>query len=589
LQIEALRRVAGRERDLIETLRQRARLALSEEVRLELFQGAKQVATDLGDAVLAEAIVREVLSHDDGNLWAITELTNARRAAEDWPETLKLLLRRAELEADSRVLYDVRYEAARVASERLGDKAAAIRLYAQLFDDDPMDTVAGHALKDLLLETGAYEQLIQTLSRLVDVATSPEQRAELRMQLANVYVERLGNTQSAIAELLSVLEELPNHAHAVLELSKIYEKLGANEEIAELLERQIRQADADNDNGAKIELLMRLAEVSETRLGDVGRARSTYRSVLDVDAHNRPALEALVRIEESQGELAEASELLQVILGTTNGGDRAQIGVRLATMRLRLNDLGGALQALKLVLADDPRNSEVRSRARALSEKMEDWDGVTLLLADEADLSENPTEKVTLLREAARIRAEKSQDWAAAAAFLEKASAVAPGDRELLLSLCDAYTSCGRAREAATALERIVESYGGRRTKELGEIHRRLALAYLSLSEPARGKEELEKAFRIEPGNVRVIALLADVCLQIDDAKRAQQLYSSLIIQIPKLGPDSPISKAEIYAHRGEASRRLGEKQKAISDFERALQADPSLESVRAKLAELKS
>lgn len=111
----------------------------------------------------------------------------------------------------------------------------------------------------------------------------------------------------------------------------------------------------------------------------------------------------------------------------------------------------------------------------------------------------------------------------------------------------------------------------------------------MSQGEPDRAKDELEKAFRIEPGNVRVIALLADVCLQINDAKRAQQLYSSLIIQIPKLGPDSPISKAEIYAHRGEASRILGEKQKAISDFERALQVDPTMESVRAKLAELKS
>ena len=116
-----------------------------------------------------------------------------------------------------------------------------------------------------------------------------------------------------------------------------------------------------------------------------------------------------------------------------------------------------------------------------------------------------------------------------------------------------------------------------------------MALAYLSLGEPNQGKEELEKAIRIEPGNVRVIAMLADVCIQINDAKRAQQLYSSLIIQIPKLGPDSPISKAEIYAHRGEASRLLGEKQKAISDFERALQADPTMESVKAKLAELKS
>ena len=589
VQIEALRRAAGRERDLIETLRQRARLTLSEDLRVELYQAARQVAASLGDSGLAETIVRELLSYDDANLWAITELTDLRRAAEDWAETLRLLLRRADLEADARILYEVRSEAARVAKERLGDNATAIRLYTQLFDDDPMDSASGHSLRNLLMETGAYELLIQVLSRLVDVASSPEQRADLRLQTCAVYDQHLGNPQAAISELTAILDEMPNHASAVVALSKIYEKLGANEDMAELLERQIRQAADDGNRPAQVELLMRLAEVTETRLGDATRAMGTYRSVLDVDAQNRPAMEALIRIQTDLGELSDAAMLLQALIEIATESERIELGVRLADMLVRVGDEAGALSALKRVLASDPRNQEVRVRARALSEKMSDWEGVAMLLSEEAELAGTPAEKVALLREAARIRGEKTQDWSASAALLERASGVAPNDRELLLALCDAYTACGRAREAATALERIVESYGGRRTKELGEIHRRLAAAYLSLGEPTQAKEELEKAFRIEPGNVRVIALLADVCLQINDAKRAQQLYSSLIIQIPKLGPDSPISKAEIYAHRGEASRLLGEKQKAISDFERALQADPTMESAKAKLAELKA
>jgi len=375
----------------------------------------------------------------------------------------------------------------------------------------------------------------------------------------------------------------------VVALSKIYEKLGANEDIAELLERQIRQAEAASDVQAKVELQIRLGEVCETRLGDVERALATFRLVLDSQPNHRAAIEALIRLRENQGDYAEAATLLESLVGIVSDAERSTLGVRLADTRERVGDERGALAALQRALVSDPRNKEIRMRARALSEKMGDWDGVAVLLSDEANLVEATADKVGLLREAARIRAEKTQDWSKAAALLEQASAFAPNDRDLLLSLCDAYTSSGRAREAAMALERIVESYGGRRTKELGEIHRRLAQAYLSQSEPDRAKDELEKAFRIEPGNVRVIALLADVCLQINDAKRAQQLYSSLIIQIPKLGPDSPISKAEIYAHRGEASRILGEKQKAISDFERALQADPTMESIKAKLAELKS
>ncbi len=589
VQLENLRRVPGRERELIDTLRQRARMTLSEQFRAELFQQARQVAAAINDNAIAETIVRELLGFDDANLWAIAELTVLRRGAQDWAETLKLLLRRAELESDGRTLHDIRHEAALVAKDRLSDTATAINLYSQLFDDDPMDEVAGDSLKSLLLETKAFDQLIQILSRLVDVAKGPSERAELRLQLALVYDENLEKPQAAIAELNSILEDTPNYAAAVVALSKIYEKLGANEDMAELLERQIRQAETDGDVEAKIALQVRLGEVCETRLGDIDRALATYRSVLESRPQHRPALESLIRLRENQGDIAGAASLLESLVAVASEAERSSLDVRLADMRERVGDDKGALAALQHALASDAMNKEIRVRARALSEKMGDWDHVATLLSDEAALVEAATDKVGLLRDAARIRAEKLQDWSSAAALLEQASTFAPNDRDLLLSLCDAYTASGRAREAATALERIVESYGGRRTKELGEIHRRLAQAYLSQGEPDRAKDELEKAFRIEPGNVRVIALLADVCLQINDAKRAQQLYSSLIIQIPKLGPDSPISKAEIYAHRGEASRILGEKQKAISDFERALQADPTLDAVKAKLAALKS
>jgi tetratricopeptide (TPR) repeat protein len=214
---------------------------------------------------------------------------------------------------------------------------------------------------------------------------------------------------------------------------------------------------------------------------------------------------------------------------------------------------------------------------------------VAQLIVNQAEGTEAVPERVQLLREAAALRAERMQDLSGAAEILERASSLVPDDRELLLLLCDAYNQCGRGDRAAEALERIVASYGGRRSKELGDIHRRLGEAYLSQGDAGRAKEEFEKAFRIEPGNVRVISRLAEVCLTTGDAKRAQQLYSSLIIQLPKLEPGGPITKAFIYGRRGEASLLLGEKDKAKQDLERALKEDPSLDWVRAKLESLKA
>jgi Tfp pilus assembly protein PilF len=136
-------------------------------------------------------------------------------------------------------------------------------------------------------------------------------------------------------------------------------------------------------------------------------------------------------------------------------------------------------------------------------------------------------------------------------------------------------------------LEKIVQSFGGKRSKELAEIHRRLSKAYLSDGDTARATDELDKAFRIEPGNVHVLKELGDVSIQAGDLKKAQQMFRALLLQ--KLEAGGPITKAQVFASLGDVHLRLGEKEKAAQMLERALATDASLERARQLLAEAKS
>jgi tetratricopeptide (TPR) repeat protein len=357
----------------------------------------------------------------------------------------------------------------------------------------------------------------------------------------------------------------------------------------ELLEQQVESARGRGALDVEMELQLRVAEVSERRLGDVGRATRTYRLIVERKPEHRGALDALARIYQEQSESEELAAVLSTLVGSTSGEEQEGYAIRLADTRLALGDSVGAAAALEVALAANGQKQVIRQRLRKLYEEQNDWAKVSELVVSQALSSSSIPEQVQLLREAATMRAERLQDLNGAAEVLEKASALVPDDRELLLQLCDAYNQCGRGDRASEALERIVASYGGRRTKELGDIHRRLGEAYLSQGTADRAKEEFEKAFRIEPGNVKVIARLAQVCLSTGDAKRAQQLYSSLIIQIPKLEPGGPVTKAIIYGRRGEASLLLGERDKAKMDLERALKEDPSLGWVREKLESLKA
>jgi tetratricopeptide (TPR) repeat protein len=368
-------------------------------------------------------------------------------------------------------------------------------------------------------------------------------------------------------------------------LSELYERTQRDEELAELLSTQIDAARARGDVAAELAFQVRLGEICESRLGDRARAIDTYRGVLARDARHRGALDALARLLRADGQKAEAAEVLSQLLGMESGAAAVERALELADVQIELGDKVAAAEALERGLAADEQHVELRRRLRAIYESLEEWEKLSALAAREAGFAPTPEEAVKLLRQAASILSSKRGDHAGAAELLDRATQHKPDDRDLMLELCDRYSSSGRGKAAAQVLEKIVASYGPKKTKELGEIHRRLANAYLAESETQKALEELDKAFRIEPGNVSVLTQLGEVAMRVGDHKKAQQMYRALLLQ--KLDDNGPIKKSFVFMRLGEIHEALGEKPKAMQMYERAVQTDGSPEA-KAKLEALK-
>ncbi len=277
--------------------------------------------------------------------------------------------------------------------------------------------------------------------------------------------------------------------------------------------------------------------------------------------------------------------MLDKLLSASSGQAAVTISLELASVAQKLGSQEVATSALERGLLQDERSPELRSRLRSCYEVTKSWDKLAALLARDADFAATPEESVDLLRKAAAIHAEERGDHALAAEVLNRASQLRPDDRELLLSLCDEYSASGRGRDAASVLVKIIESYGSKRPKELGEIHRRLANAYLAEGENQKALEELDKAFRIEPGNVNVLTLLGQVALDVGDYKKAQQMFRALLLQ--KLDDAGQLKKSEVFLRLGEIHEKLGEAPKALQMYERAVQTD-GLEAAKQRLAALK-
>jgi tetratricopeptide (TPR) repeat protein len=201
-------------------------------------------------------------------------------------------------------------------------------------------------------------------------------------------------------------------------------------------------------------------------------------------------------------------------------------------------------------------------------------------------LTPQAAEQLRLLKLAAEIHLLRRKAPEDAIPILERAAALAPQDRELLVVLCDAYSSARRGREAAQVLEKVIASFGNRRTKELAVYHHRLASALTQLGDKDVALSQLDMAFKIDPGSVSILKDLGVLAFETNDLDRAQKTFRALLLQ--RLDSSMGISKGEVFYYLGEISAKQGDRAKAVQMFERAIENDPALEQARSKLLEMK-
>ncbi|MCA9608066.1 MAG: tetratricopeptide repeat protein, partial [Myxococcales bacterium] len=209
-----------------------------------------------------------------------------------------------------------------------------------------------------------------------------------------------------------------------------------------------------------------------------------------------------------------------------------------------------------------------------------------MMLAMDEEETEDPTEKVKLLKRIADLYSGPLSDPGSAAQYLERAAQLDPEDRDVLLPLCDLYIAAGRQQDAIPVLEQIVASYGTRRNKEVAVYHHRLGRAKESMGDLDGAMESFDAAFKVDLTNVVVLRDLGRLCMTRGDLERAQKTFRALLLQ--KLSDDAGITKADVYFHLGDISSRSGDNRKAISMLERAVAEDSGHAEALALLEQLK-
>ena len=587
-QLVEILREPGRERSLVDGLLAWAEVELDEPARVaRFFEAARLAESALRDPGIARRAFERVLEGDPANAEALDELTRLATSEQRWPDAAVLLERRIDVEADPDRRVAQRRQLAVIVRDRLEDPKRAIDAWQAVLDEVPTDLEAIAALEQLFESEKRYRDLEDLVQRRLDIAESDADRIAGRVRLARL-AELQGRRSEAMDQLRDILQDAPADREALDALEGLYQADGKLDLLAESVASRAESAAGSGDSAEELRLLGRLARIWERDLKKPADAAATLERIRVQRPDDPETLGALARLYRGLNRHADAVAALDT-LGSSLSGDAA-VANALEIAEIAegpLADPSVAEAALRRALSLSPGHDAARARLRALFDKTKNHRGRAELLAEDAEAEADKTKKLALYKEIADLYAKQLNDAGSAATYFEKAVALDPEDRNALLPLCDLYIAAGRSGDAVPVLEKIIASFGTRRSKDVATYHHRLGQALEGMGKTSEALAAYDSAFKIDLTSVPILRDLGRICYTAGDWDRAQKTFRALLLQ--KLDANSGITKGDVYFYLGDITAKQGDPKKAITMLDRALVETPGHPQAAALLAQLKA
>ncbi|MBS2011556.1 MAG: tetratricopeptide repeat protein [Deltaproteobacteria bacterium] len=448
---EHLARSPGRERVLVDALVKRWSLPGS---NTEPMRSAVELAEELEDRELAESLLRRYLEagQDDrtGRVWALARLAflsemngNHREAASLKREAAEI----AEPDEARRFLYEV----AGLASGPLADLRLAATIYEELHERDPVDRDAWELLLDVYRRTGDFDKLVALIQSIVGYVDDRSERSRLRLERVRISMEKLRlSDDDAANELREIVDEDPAQVDAAILLGSILERSGREEDLVELLTKQLDAAKDRQDADAVSSLSRRVGQLLEPR--DPQQAREVYYAALDWDPRAKELLVALEALHGKDGEHEQRADVMERRLALEHGADAERLALELAELRRGADDADAALRALELGFQAAPQSRDLRERLETHYREQLEFGKLAELYMTDARGRTDPASRSARLREAAKLYREELADPEQGARVLREAREADPSSHDLLLELVDMLSASGDLKLAADEL-----------------------------------------------------------------------------------------------------------------------------------------
>tara|TARA_R110002073_G_scaffold225022_9_gene385475 strand:- start:5956 stop:14361 length:8406 start_codon:yes stop_codon:yes gene_type:complete len=499
-----------------------------------------------------ESLYRRVLGMRPGDVRAREALEQLYRSEERWIDLAAQLEERTDPRLGSAAPISQRpillRELALLYSDKLSRPHDAIDTLERLLAIEPENTELLGEVAKAYESIGKWSKVIQTLTRLCDLADGSEGAREALRHIGRIYEEQLELPDRAIVAYSRLLGEWHRDEDAFHALDRLYQQYARWEDLDAILRQR---AAIVREPEARAALLHRRAKIMLEWLNAPDDAAAALRHARTIDPENRELADDLMDALTKAGRHREASSVLEGRIarlrdgGDENraaGGEIAALLIRLGALRGdSLSDPIGAKQVLQEALDLVPSHpTALATLARLTSAEMDPCAHAEAKLLEAAAL-EDVDAKVDALLDAGQSFRD-GRDHAAARSAFEEILALRPYHAESTWALAALVEEGGDVEGAIRLLSARLQATS-LESKERAEVLTQLAALSRQAGVESAAEERLKEALEHEPEHLGAILSLADLLSQ---AERWQDLELFLSEILPRVEANDADTRAEL-------------------------------------------
>lgn len=543
-----------------------------------LFRAARIFDGAARDKARAEQTYAAIVEIDPQDDIALVALEDARKALGKYEELVEMLLEKSQSAPAGEERGRALAEIGRLYATELEDPEQAVLAYVQALTEVPTnDEYASEVERLCGTKQATWNEQLETIAEVIKSGSLGQgDQLALMGRAARWYEQKLGRADMALGAYQQVLAGDPANEAAAEGMTGIYRRAQQWPELVNVL---MARADVARSAPKARDLRAEAAEILETRLNDMARARDLFMTVLADDPGHARACDAVARIAERSGDFITLAQVLERRAEARRGAEKAEALVKVAEVyEDHLNDLSEATKRFEAVLAIEPANLNALKGLDRIFNRTEKYRELLEVLERQIEVAATPRQKINLFERVAGLHDEEFLDHEAAARALEQILEIDASHDGALSALARHYRALEKWERACAVYEKhaAVTADPTRRIDLLLSRARTLAE---QIGSPDRATRTYEQILSVQPSHAGALEALAQLREMSGDAHAALSAIEALAAKAP-----TPEAKAEQWMRAARLLETRGDKDSAIERYKLALDANPRDPSASAAL-----